>query len=119
MSNITNPLNQTFDLTAITNTNIVDTPVDWLYYIDGFLNHYMIVSILLLIGVVLFFGMKKVINSEVEALGFASVVISFFGLLLFLARTTAGEPLLSFVKLSPFIIITLIVIYINFSNRRY
>lgn len=116
---MTNPLNQTFDLTPITNTSIIDTPVDWLYYIDGFLNHYMIIGILLLIGVVLFFGMKKVINSEVEALGFSSIIITFFGLLLFLAKTTAGESLLSFAKLSPFVIITLIVIYINFSNRKY
>lgn len=116
---MTNPLNQTFDLTPLTNTSVIDTPVDWLYYIDGFLNHYMIVAILLLIGVALFFGMKKIINSEVEALGFASLVITFSGLLLFLARTTEGEPLLSFVKLTPFIIITSITIYLNLSNRSY
>jgi hypothetical protein len=112
-------LNMTFDVTNIANASVVVTPVDFLYNIDSALNHYLIVSILFLLGFGLFFAMKKVIDSEVEALGYSGIVIVFFGLLLFLARTTEGEPLLSFIKLTPFIIVTAITVYINFSNRRF
>ena len=115
----TSVLNSTYDLSAIANVNVVNTPVDFLYNIDAALNHLLIVSLLFIIGFGLFFAMKKIIDSEVEALGYASIVTVFFGLLLFLARKTAGEPLLEFVKLTPFIIITAITIYMNMSNRSF
>ena len=122
MINITNVMTDlNYDLSGIANNSIIDNPAGWLSSTDQAAGGYIAITILAVIGLVLFLTMRESekVNSDSEAFVYAGLITTFAGILLFVIDTGTGAKLITWVQLVPFILLTAIGIFINFTNRKY
>ena len=104
-------INGTYDLTRLLTDDAVEDPVKWFAVFNSMVGGIVTVSILALIGFVLFLRVREVEGfSDARAAAYAGFICSMIGLVLFIARV-ADDPtnvfkLLTWVQLLPFLIIT-------------
>lgn len=100
--------------------NVIEEPVKWVYYYNLALDGWFIISMLALVGVALFFFVRRVGESDIRSAMYASFMTSFVGLLLFLITVPdTSLKLLSWGQLVPFFVITLVLILVDKINQEY
>lgn len=122
MSNITNVMTDlNYNLSGIANNSIIDNPAGWLSSTDQAAGGYMAITILAVVALVLFLTMRESdkVNSDSEAMVYAGLITTFAGIMLFVIDTSTGFKLITWAQLVPFILLTAIGMFINFSNRTY
>lgn len=127
MANFTPTLNgsileQTYNLTSLTNETIVTDPTAWAANFNTQMGGIAFVTILYVFAFILFMAARKnPATKDSEALLFAGFLTSLIGALAFVIDITAvpNAKIISWPALLPIIIITAIAIILNYINRNY
>lgn len=123
MSNTTNILNVTYDLTNILSSKAINTPVEWTAAYNEQMNGIVIISFLSIFAMILFIW-HAYTNSETtsysESAMYSGLITSVVGLLLFLidiSNTTV--KIVEWYQLLPIWILTGAAILVNKSTKNY
>jgi len=111
--------NYTYNLTNILSTDIIDAPNNWLAAFNHEMMGFPIITMLLVIGVVLFIGARSINVKDSEAAVYSGLIISFVGLLLFFIDTGNYVKLITWTQEFLLILITAIAILMNKVMKRY
>jgi len=119
MVNVSNPLTSNYNLTGLTNFDMVNDPTGWLINFQSLSGVPIVGTALVGVGVVLFFIMRENVNSDSEALAYSGLITSIAGILLFLVKNGSGVPLVGWGFLVPIFLITAFSILANMIGRNY
>lgn len=109
-----------YNLTKIFSSDVIDDPTQALGVFNSEMGGVVVTGVLAVIMVILFVYIRDAKGlKDSEAAVFASVSITFVGLLLFLASTTTGVKLLTWEQLIIFGIIAAVSIGFNYSSKSY
>ena len=117
VNNITNPLTSFFNLTEFTTINGTRAVVDSVGVVNQGINGWLMTMILLSMGIVLYMLFRSVTSSDTGALAGAGMFTVFAGLLLFMVDMLVLPKLITWTQLLPFIIATVVFIYLHYQNR--
>ena len=109
-------MNCNYNLSLLTNTDIVSNPVNYVANVNQLAGSYIILGGMILLGLVLFVTMKNNANkTDSESLLYSGFVMSIIGTLLFVATEfgITSAKLLTWPQLLPFIVITMAAIIWN------
>lgn len=115
-------LDSNYNITAILTTSPVDNPEQWLSVVNQELAGWMIVTILYVLGVVLFYAFQKFNpdKSDSFALVYSGLIVSLLGAFFFLVDVgTPGIKLIYWYQLAPMLIVTALAIAIDRFKRQY
>lgn len=115
-------INGTFDLSTLISTNPIDQPVNFIALFNELLGGYIVVSILLVLGVIVFLISRSVTQDDLRASIQASFISSFVGLLVFLVEVTGVtgvDKLLTFGQLTPFLVVFAGLLFYQWSTSNY
>lgn len=109
-------MNCNYNLSLLTNTDIVSNPVNYVANVNQLAGSYIILGGMILLGLVLFVTMKNNANkTDSESLLYSGFLMSIIGTLLFVATEfgITSAKLLTWPQLLPFIVITMAAIIWN------
>jgi len=113
------PMSINYNLTRLASLNIIDNPADVLNFWNTAMNGSGVFIFLGVVGLVLFLASRKFVDSDSEALSYASLIVTIAALFLFLIKDSSGEKVLGWGFFAIFLIITAISSYLNMINRKY
>lgn len=113
------PMSVNYNLTALSNISVLDAPADAIVWWNSSLGGFAVFTLLAVIGLILFLAMRKFVDSDSEAIGYSSFIMTIVGIFLFVIETSSGDKILSWPYLIIIIIITAISNFLNFINRRF
>jgi|AntAceMinimDraft_17_1070374.scaffolds.fasta_scaffold02896_7 hypothetical protein len=117
--NISDPLRSNYDLSGITNISIMDDPAGFLINFQNVSGIPWVGTLLIGIGIVLFFVMRNNVSSDSEAMAYSGLITSIAGIFLFLIKNSAGTPLVGWGFIFPIILITAVSVFMNLTARNY
>lgn len=125
MSNIsnlsTNVMDIYYNISNIVNPDIINNPQSLIGGVNNALNGWLTPSLLVVLGVVLYLGIKSYDESmkDSEAALYSSYVMSIMALFLFLISLGENAKLLSWEWLTIFLVLTGTLILVDKFNRSY
>lgn len=119
MVNISDPLTSNYNLSGLTSNDIITNPGSWLINFQSISGIPWVGTLLIGVGVVLFFVMRSNVSTDSEAMAFSGIITSIAGILLFLVKNSVGTPLVGWAFLLPIFLITAFSIFMNMTARNY
>lgn len=108
-----------YNLTKLISFDVIGNPTQWLANYNSEMSSYAIFTILLLIGLILFFTIRtRPESTDAEALLYSSIICAISGLFLFLVDVSVdiGVKLITWEQLVVFMVIAFVAIIVKYAN---
>lgn len=118
--NTSNIMESQYNLTKIISGDIIDNPTSWFSNFNSELGGYLFITLVAVLGLVLFFVMRERSNvKDSEAALFSGFIISLVSLLAFLVTAVEGVKIISFEQFVTVLVFTGVMVIAHFIRQRY